>query len=245
MMMKTMKVGQLAKHSGLTVRTLHHYDAIGLLSPARRSSSGYRLYGEEDVARLTQILLLRRLDLSLTDIGEILARPESSLKETIRQQISHLRERIEFQTQLMRRLDAVYQRLERSERVSIDQLTRLMEMMTMFEKYYTPEQLEYLEKRKQELGEETIHAAETEWPQLIARMQEQMAKGTDPSSEEVQVLARRWQELVEAFTGGDPGIAASLRNMYGQEPVLRQQMGLDPSLMEYLSQANAAAKGED
>jgi DNA-binding transcriptional MerR regulator len=243
--MTTMKVGQLAKHSGLTVRTLHHYDAIGLLSPARRSPAGYRLYGQDDVARLTQILLLRRLNLSLEDIGEILARPESSLRETIRQQISHLHEKIAFHGQLVRRLEAVCQRLEQTERVSIDQLTQLMEMMTMFEKYYTPEQLEYLEKRKQELGEEKIHAAETEWPELIARMQEEMAKGTDPGSEEVQALARRWQELVEAFTGGDPGITASLRNMYGQEPGLRQQMGLDPSLMEYVGQANAAANGED
>jgi len=242
--MTAMKVGQLANHSGLTVRTLHHYDQIGLLTPSERTAAGYRLYGRDDVARLTQILLLRRLNLSLAEIGEILARPESSLKETIGQQISHLRERIEFQDQLVRRLEAIYQRLEHSERVSIDQLTQLMEMMAMFEKYYSPEQMEYLEKRKQELGEKKIRAAETEWPQLIARMQDEMAKGTDPGSAEVQALARRWQELVEEFTGGDPGIAASLRNMYGQESDLRQQVGLEPNLMEYLGRAQAAIKKE-
>lgn len=243
--MKSMQIGQLARHSGLTVRTLHHYDEIGLLSPSHRSEAGYRLYGPDDAAKLTQILLLRRLSLSLAEIREILARPESSLQQTIGQQISHLREKIDFQTQLVERLEAIYQRLDRAERVSVDQLTRLMEMMTMFDKYYTPEQLEYLKKRGEELGEEKIRQAETEWPQLIARMQEEMAKGTDPSSDTVQALARRWQELVQEFTGGDAGIESSLRNMYGQEPRLRQRTGMDPTLMEFVARANAAAKGDD
>lgn len=243
-MKKSMQVGKLARHSGLTVRTLHHYDEIGLLSPSLRSNAGYRLYGSEDVARLTQILLLRRLNLSLAEIREILARPESSLRDTLGQQISHLKERIEFETQLVQRLEAIYSRLERTERVSIDQLTRLMEMMTMFDEYYTPEQLEYLRKRGEELGEEKIRQAETEWPQLIACMQEEMAKGTDPTSETAQALARRWQELIQEFTGGDAGIETSLRNMYGQEPRLRQQTGMDPSLMEFVARANAAAKGD-
>lgn len=103
-------------------------------------------------------------------------------------------------------------------------------------------QLEYLKKRQEELGEETIRQAETEWPQLIARMQEEMAKGTDPSSGTVQALARRWQERIAEFTGGDAGIEASLRNMYPQEPELPQQMGMDPDLMEYVGRASAAAK---
>ncbi len=242
--MKSIQVGQLARHSGLTVRTLHHYDEIGLLSPSQRTEAGYRLYDSDDVGRLTQILLLRRLDLSLAEIREILARPESSLQETIGQQISRLKEKIEFQTQLVERLEAIHRRLELAERVSVDQLTRLMEIMTMFDKYYTPEQMEYLKKRGEELGEEEIRQAETEWPQLIGRMQEEMAKGTDPASEGVQALAKRWQELVQEFTGGDAGIESSLRNMYGQEPQLRQQTGMDPSLMEFVAKANAAGKSE-
>lgn len=243
--MELMKVGQLARQSGLTVRTLHHYDEIGILSPARRSEAGYRLYGSDDIAKLTQILLLRRLGLSLGEIREILARPESSLRETIGHQISHLKERIEFQTQLMQRLEAIHQRLEKTERVSVDQLTQLMEMMIMFDKYYTPEQMEHLKKRGEKLGEEKIRQAESEWPQLIARMQEEMAKGTDPASEAVQALAKRWQELIAEFTGGDAGIETSLRNMYGQEPEMRQQMGMDPSLMTYVGRANAATKKKD
>ena len=53
------KVGALAEASGLTVRTLHHWDQIGLLSPSRRTASGHREYGEPDVVRLYQVLVLR------------------------------------------------------------------------------------------------------------------------------------------------------------------------------------------
>lgn len=243
--MSLMQVGQLARHSGLTVRTLHHYDQIGLLSPSERSPSGYRLYAADDVARLTQILLLRRLDLSLAEIREILSGPEESLRQTIGQQIEHLEERIDFQTRLVERLRSLHSRLEHAERLSVDQLTRLMEMMIMFDKYYTPEQLDFLKKRGEELGDEKIRQAEAEWPQLIARMQEELAKGTDPASDTVQALAGRWRELIEEFTGGDTGIETSLRNMYGQEPQMREQSGLDPALMEFVARANAAANPEE
>ena len=240
--METMTVGELARRSGLTVRTLHHYDAIGLLSPAQRSVAGYRLYGREELSRLTQILILRRLGLTLNEIRQVLARPESTLAETIRRQIRHLKERIALETGLVQQLEAVHRRLVDSPRTSFTQLTELMEMMTMFEKYYTPEQMDYLEKRRRELGEETIRAAEQEWPRLIARMQEERAKGTDPEGEVVQALARRWQELLEAFTGGDEGIAASLGDLYVGEPGMRQQVGLEPGLMEYVGQAIAASR---
>jgi DNA-binding transcriptional MerR regulator len=77
--MTTIKVGQLAKHSGLTVCTLHHYDAIGLLSPARRSPVGYRLYGQDDVARLT---LLPRARIDPVSIRSNSGRPLQGARET-------------------------------------------------------------------------------------------------------------------------------------------------------------------
>lgn len=70
-----LKVGELAKRSGLTVRALHHYHAIGLLSPSARAENGYRLYGRDDIARLHQIQALRRFGLSLAEIGAFLDQP--------------------------------------------------------------------------------------------------------------------------------------------------------------------------
>ncbi len=115
-------------------------------------------------------------------------------------------------------------------------------MSERIEKYYTPEQLEQLERRRQELGEERIRAAEAEWPVLMEQVRVEMEAGTDPADERVQKLARRWMELVEEFTGGDEGIRRSVTNMWQQEENL---MGMDTAnmreMMDYISRANAAS----
>ena len=63
-----MKVGDLAKQTGVSVRTLHYYDEIGLLSPSGRTETGYRLYAKDDIIRLQQIVSLREIGLSLDEI---------------------------------------------------------------------------------------------------------------------------------------------------------------------------------
>jgi MerR family transcriptional regulator, thiopeptide resistance regulator len=97
-------VGQLAKLTGLTVRALHHYDAIGLLVPSNRSDAGYRLYTQADTARLFQIQALRRLGLSLPEINEVLTKNGASLPEIVTQQVEELNDRIEQTTALRARL---------------------------------------------------------------------------------------------------------------------------------------------
>ena len=74
---KLLTVGQLADHSGVTVRTLHHYDAIGLLKPAKRDASGHRFYDRDSVLRLQQILTYRTLRLPLDEIIELLDNAQS------------------------------------------------------------------------------------------------------------------------------------------------------------------------
>jgi MerR family transcriptional regulator, thiopeptide resistance regulator len=244
--MRLWKVGELAKQTGLTVRALHHYDEIGLLTPSQRSASGYRLYDGDDIARLLQILSLRQLGFSLDEIRESLAKPDLSLQRVLELHIGRLRDGIELQRKLCSRLETVAERLRSSEVVSVEEFLETMEAMmdaeTMFEKYYTPEQLQQLEERKKMLGEEHIREVEQEWPRLIAQVREEMAKGTDPASETMQRLSKRWMELVQEFTGGDPGITQSLKNLYQGEPSVQQRNGLDPGIFAYVQQAVAASR---
>lgn len=236
-----LKVGELARRTGLTVRTLHYYDEIGLLSPSHRTEAGYRLYGEGDVARLQQIVSLKQLGLSLEAIRECMARPEFSLRRVLELHIVHLRERIELQQGVCRRLEAAAERLDSAEGVSVEEFLRTIEAITMFEKYYTPEQLREIEERGREIGPERIREVEAEWPKLIAEVRAEMERGSDPASEPVRRLARRWRELVNEFTRGNPEIERSLRTMYREEPGARERGGVDPALFEYVSKALAAA----
>ncbi len=102
-------VGQVARMSGVTVRTLHHYDDVGLLSPGGRSASGYRLYGEADLERLQHILSYRELGFPLEEIAEILADPAQDPTAQLRRQHELLTARI---ARLRTMADAVERALE-------------------------------------------------------------------------------------------------------------------------------------
>ena len=114
----------------------------------------------------------------------------------------------------------------------------------MFDKYFTPEQMEYLKERADRLGPDRLRAVEAEWPQLMADVRTEMEKGTDPADPRVQELARRWHALVDEFTGGNAGVRQSLGNLYRGEG---QVHGMDAAsmrpMMEYI--ARAASSGNE
>jgi MerR family transcriptional regulator, thiopeptide resistance regulator len=232
------KIGELARQTGLSVRTLHWYEQKGLLSPSLRTESGYRLYTAADVARLQQVVSLRQIGLSLEEVGGAL-RGASPLA-VIEMQLTRLDEEIGRRRQLRERLQKVAARLRAAEEVSVADLTRLIEGMTMIEKHYTPEQLQELAERRRQLGDDRIREVEAEWPRLIAAVRAEMERGSDPASEPVQQLARRWSALLREFTGGNPGIAAGARNLMQNEPGMAQQHGLDPAIFAYIGRAQRA-----
>lgn len=247
--MEPMQVGELARRTGLTVRTLHHYDAVGLLRPSRRTGAGYRLYGADDVARLTRILVLRRLGLSLDEIRGWLDDPGLSLERTLDLQIERLRSEIESSRRLLRRLEAVAALAREAgpdeERLG-ERLIETVEMMTMYEKHYSAEQLRALEKRADEVGEERIREVErVEWPTLIAEVRSAMERGVDPASEEAAALAGRWMGLVAEFTGGDAAIARSVETVWREEPSARQSTGIDAEMFGWIGRADAARKARE
>lgn len=98
------RVGDLARDTGLTVRTLHHYEAVGLLQPSARTDSGHRLYGPAEIERLYRVATLRRLRLSLAEIRTALDDPDWSLTDSLRTHLDSIDEEID---QLRRTRDAV------------------------------------------------------------------------------------------------------------------------------------------
>src|SRR5271165_6608829 len=96
MMMRdeALRVGELAKRTGLTIRTLHHYDEIGLVKPSRHGESGYRLYTAVDLARLQQVLSLKQLGFSLEEVRDCLDSPDFSPRDLIERHIERLREQM-------------------------------------------------------------------------------------------------------------------------------------------------------
>src|SRR5919197_1928966 len=197
------RIGELAKVAGVTVRTLHHYDELGLLSPSARTGGGHRLYTAEEVERLYRLLALRGLGLPLDEIGALLETSDG-VAETVRRHLERVERQASALNELRTRLTQLLAALDGGEDSSQGFLDAL-EAMSMFEKYYTPEQLQQLEERRQQLGEDEIKRVEQEWKDLYARVREHREKGTDPSDPAVQALVRRSGELIRMFTGGGPG----------------------------------------
>jgi DNA-binding transcriptional MerR regulator len=235
-----MRVGELARRTGLTVRTLHHYDEIGLLAPSSRTASGHRLYDASDVERLQQIVSLRQLGFPLDEIRELLEQPDRSFLPVIEMQIGRVREQIRLQRQLHGQLELIADRLRRHGSAPVEELLRTMEMMSMVDKYYSEDQLEWLRKRREEVGEERIREVEAEWPRLMAEVRAEMEAGTAPTDPKLQPLLDRWSGLVAEFTGDNPGIAKSLNTMYENEDATPDGQQIDRELFAYVGEAMAA-----
>lgn len=233
-----MKVGTLAKKTGLTVRTLHYYEEIGLMSPAQRSEKGYRLYGFDEVQRLQQVLSLQQLGFSLEEIRMLLDQPDYSMHHVLELHMARLEEQMKMQQQLYSRLKTISEHLHAKRDISIEAFIQTIKETTMYEKYYSPEQLETLKQRRGELGEEGMQQAQAQWADLNNAFQNEMEKGTDPGDDRVQALVAQMQQLILAFTGGDPGIERSLGKMYQDEgPEKASRGSIDKTLFAYIGKA--------
>jgi DNA-binding transcriptional MerR regulator len=236
-----LKIGDVARASGLTVRTLHHYDEIGLLVPSARSDAGYRLYSEADVRRLYRILALRGMGFPLEEIAATLVREGEDPRPAVRRHLERIDAQLRLAGQLRARLTHILDVLDRSDEPSGDQFIDVIEVMTRMERYYTPEQLERLGQRAEALGEEGMQRAQDEWAALIADVEAERVAGTDPADPRLDPLVARWTALIEQFTGGDPGIRASLQQLYDTEGAERASHGaMHAETMAYAGKAMAA-----
>ncbi|KWX71871.1 MerR family transcriptional regulator [Paenibacillus jilunlii] len=136
-MKQTWKVGELARLTGLTIRTLRYYDQIDLFAPSGYSDSGHRLYTEADIVRLQQILSLKELGLSLEEIKTVLTGNDFSLPEIISLQIARIKANMRVQQKLLRELEHISSLMQSEQSLTIEDFTKVLETMRMsHEKFF-------------------------------------------------------------------------------------------------------------
>lgn len=129
------KVGDLAKLTGLTVRTLRFYDQVGLFSPSGHTGSGHRLYSELDLSRLHLILSLKDLGLSLVEIKSVLNGGQISPLEIVGLRINQIKEQIKLQQKLLEQLRHISKLMQGKAELRVEDFTSLLQAMKMgFEK---------------------------------------------------------------------------------------------------------------
>ncbi|RKN85938.1 MerR family transcriptional regulator [Paenibacillus ginsengarvi] len=123
------KVGELAKLTRLTVRTLHYYDQIGLFSPSGQTESGHRLYSEADLSRLHHILSLKELGLSLEEIKSVMDGGHIGPLEIVNLQIERIQEQIKLEQKRLEQLRHVSKLMQGKAEVTADHFISLLQTM--------------------------------------------------------------------------------------------------------------------
>jgi DNA-binding transcriptional MerR regulator len=242
---KAYTVSQLARMAGVSVRTLHHYDQIGLLKPSTRTAVGYRLYQEQDLLRLQQILFFKELEMPLKEIREILDDPGYDQVEALEQHRRLLQGRMERLARLLTTIDRTIQRLTEDSMTMKDE-----ELYAGF----TPEQAERYRREAREMyGEARVEESErrlrqlskAEWDAIRAEGDEvtrSMAALMDraPDDAEVQEVVARHRAWIEHFYPVSADGYRGLAQTYTSHPEFRAFYDrYAPGLADFLAAAMA------
>ena len=226
-----LKVGELAALANLTVRTLHHYDNIGLLRPSARSDAGYRLYDRDDVARLHRIQALRAFGLSLADIALTLDSPAGSPLAIVDRQLEALETRMAEARRLRDQLLRVRAELVRGSAPDLSTwlttLENTMDMINVYERYFTKEELERLPMVRSD-------AAQAQWQAMVEQVRGLIESQVPPNSDGAKAFALRWLQTFDRDTGGDAALQAKLNAMVERE---QDAVGMPAQIFGYVKAA--------
>ncbi len=222
-------VGEIAEHFGVTVRTLHHYDDIGLLSPSERTRAGYRLYTTDDVARLRSIVVYRRLGFALSEIVTMLDAPDADPIEHLRRQHDLVRTRLEADRELLTALERAMEAEMTGAPLSTEEQRRL------FGAEFADHTEEYRHEAKERWGEtdawqesqrRTASYGTAQWAevnaeasQLNERVRQLMAAGLPPTSDDAMDAAEAHRQHINRwFYDCSPQMHRGLGEMYVSDP---------------------------
>jgi DNA-binding transcriptional MerR regulator len=223
---KAYTVSQLAKMAGVSVRTLHHYDQIGLLAPSARTGAGYRLYGEPELLRLQQILFFKELDMPLDEVRRILDDPGFDQVAALEHHRQLLGRRMERLARLLKTIDRTIDRLTEEDMTLTDE--ELYEGFTteQIERYkrearemYDPALVEESERRVKKMSRAQWQAVGAEGESVTTGLA--ALADREPGDPEVQALIARHHAWIENFYPCSADIYRGLGQGYVEHPEFR------------------------
>jgi len=235
-------VKQLSQLAGVTPRTLHHYDAIGLLKPSRVGGNGYRYYGEESLLQLQQILFYRELGIPLEDIKKIMGRRDFDVLGALRSHKEALQKQVRRLNRLINTVDNTINHLKGN---------NAMSNKAYFEGFSEEEQEKYALEAEQMYDPETVRESNRKWKAYPAAKKEAvlaeskaiyldmiaaMPKG--PGSREVQGIVERWRRHMDYFWTPKVDQLLALVDGYNDDPRFKANFDkLAPQLAEFFREA--------
>ncbi|MCG8352712.1 MAG: MerR family transcriptional regulator [Chloroflexales bacterium] len=236
--MATYYVHEFARLAGVTVRTLHYYDQVGLLTPAKRNN--VRLYRQQDLLRLQQILTLKSIGFALDEIRALLDSPTYDVLQSLRIQKDAIDRRVKQLQQASRGLELTIAHLENgrtldwAEVAAIITAVNTTDKRQWYNRYFSDAQLAQIYARR--MTPDEVEAGRRAWADLIAAFRS--LQHLPPDHPDVQRLVPRLDRMVEQFTRGDAGIYAALQAMYRDiEQIPAEYRRHDAELQRFMNEA--------
>jgi len=239
-------VKQLSDLAGVSVRTLHYYDEIGLLKPSSVTENGYRHYDEDAVLKLQQILFYREMGLGLLQIKDLIESPGFDLVTALRSHREELQTRIERLQALMQTVDSTILHLVGEVEMSKKQL---------FAGFSEEKQKQYEQEilNNPRYDQDKVKESQRNWKSYSAEKKEQIKAeggaiytdlvaaihaGQQPDSPPIQAIMKRWHQHLRYFYEPTPEILRGLGQMYNTHPdFIANFQQMHPDLPAFLEQA--------
>ncbi len=237
-------VKQVAVLAGVSVRTLHYYDEIGLLSPSHVAANGYRRYDEAALLRLQQILFYREIGLPLEQIKALLDSPTFDLAAALQQHRAALQGKIAHLQSLIHTVDSTLSHLSGEQPMPPKRLfeaftpEKEQEYTRLARLQYDPTIVGESVKRWNNYNAAQKEAVRAEGNQIYAALTEALSRGQDPHSDTVQAILVRWHNHIRYFYEPTLEILRGLAETYLEDPAFRTNFeALHPDLPAFLHQA--------
>jgi Predicted transcriptional regulators len=250
--MKTYSVNQLARLAGVSVRTLHHYDEIGLLKPAFTGENRYRYYGEDELLRLQQILIHRELNIPLAEIGAILDAPGFDRLEALQKQRERLEEQAQRFAGMVRTIDRTIAHLKGERKMQESQLyagivspERQAEYEAWLVEHYGSAMEERIERSRKDMAamsEAERQAWMAELKAIEDGLAEGLRRGLPPQAAALDPMLERHRRWVGRSWGRDctPEAYANLADIYRHPDFRARYEAIEPGFADYLVAAMKA-----
>jgi DNA-binding transcriptional MerR regulator len=230
------QAGVLAQRAGITVRTLHHYETIGLLIPSARSAAGYRLYNLNNVKRLHMIQVLTKAGMTLAAIKDYLAQETRPLDTLLDDQITQLEAQMRSIQTLRDQLITLKKGVSEGVEPDLESWLQTLELMKMYDRWFSEEELRELPFAARDGARDNM------WLEMVGEARHLMKQNRLPGDPNAMDLATRWMTRLEEDTAGRPDFLTRLNEMHMVEPQMREQTGIDEAVIDYITHAFAESK---
>jgi len=242
-MHKYYRINEVAQFTSVSIRTLHYYDEIKLLSPSYRTEGGHRLYSKDDLMKLQQIITLKFMGFPLKEIQNLLHGSNFNIHESLKIQAGLLKKeaaRIEVVSKLLDHLvddSNGKNTFDWESIIKIIEILQLSELdkQTWYKKYLNENELEDMNKLFSGFTDEFWTDYHKRWADLFAEVRENL--NTDPESETGIQLAKKWMNLVNEIYANKSELSRKLWNGYKAGIIPENQLPYDQSIIAYITRA--------